>query len=77
VTVPKTSDKEKKASETPVSAAPPQLSEKKQKPQELTVTSGQQLEGIDEVSKLDKVAREKHSTSVREEGLDQVKLHQD
>lgn len=31
------------------------------------------MEGIDEISKLDKAEREKHETKVREEGLDQIK----
>jgi len=35
------------------------------------------LEGIDEVSQLTKEQREKHSTSVREEGLSQIKAHEE
>ena len=62
---------EKKAEETPVKAAPP-----KQDTQELSVSSGKQLEGIDEVSNLNKAQREKHSTEVREEGLGNIKDHQ-
>jgi len=58
--VTKLNEQVKKIDDTVVKAVP--SIPKQNSTQELSVSTGKQLEGIDEVSALDKAAREKHQT---------------